>query len=194
MDIASGVLQLSGVALGGLIAAMTARSPRVRDSRTEGLRLLMRVRGMLHSFDIIEVGDGDGVFSELRIALAGARIPWALIDEHQNVALDSINEANAIKARLQSKDAKLPEGDLIELLRDAHPAYLFSRPSVKYSELLGRFIREELERPIYARIRRPWRSRYLRRIRKDLPDSYRERRRQDFLQRYSVRKASNESD
>jgi hypothetical protein len=167
MDIGAGLLQLAGVALGGFIASASARAARTRDARADALRLLMRMRGLRRSWTDVAPAEVDSCLQEIRISFAGAGVSWTLIEEYQSVCVDSIAEANAAFLKARHK-----EGDSIQASKAIHPSHLFSRPYVKYGDLLESQIRTQLERPAWAKVTYFYWLRERRKVRSTLPEGF----------------------
>ena len=105
MDLTSGILQLAGVALGGFIASSSGRAARTADARPDAQRELMRMKNMRYSWTVVSPRDVDSELQEMRIAFAGAKVPWRLTAEFQSVCVDSISEANNRFYRYQDRES-----------------------------------------------------------------------------------------
>ncbi len=100
------------------------------------------------------------------------KVPWRLTDEFQSVCVDSITEANNRFYKYKDS-ARLPVAERSEASTLIHPSRLFSRPYLKYGDLLESHIRLRLERPIIARLTSFYWANQRKKFRSSLPKGFR---------------------
>jgi hypothetical protein len=167
------LVTLGAVALGGLVAALTGRLESRREARTEALVALRE----LHDLGASQPREAAGLLREgdllrHRIALLRGGVPWNFVELLSGAVRAALSASwyFAAAARLELES---PENDRRRKLGHEwmHPSRRTMRPTLQWLLILNDAIREELERPVRARLVRPLVAYRLRRMLLRLDDS-----------------------